>query len=346
MSAKSRAAAAAEASAARPRALAFVIGALTEHWGMKIVALLLAVVVFIVTRDEVTRTFTVPLRVVSDPERVLLTTPPETVEVRLRGPWVNVNQIAADELGAALLDLREARPGPMEIDPASVVMPRGVVLEGLDYDPVDLRFEALVERRLAIEPTLAGTVDADYLLGEIQVDPASVVARARASILDEIAALRTEPVELGGISERVERTVELAEIPPGVQLLGYEDGQAPELRLSVELIPVIGEIDLRVETGDALREALGADRPDLPETERISVRGPRALLRELDGIAAPLRPRVELPEAGSSLGGGVTLRFDWSSELDEGLTEQLTIAPPVIRLRLGSGRDVEPAPDD
>ena len=321
--------------------LDFMVGALTENWGMKLLALLLALVVFIVTRDEVTRTFTVPLRVVEDPERALLTTPPETVEVQLRGPWVNINQIAATELGSALLDLREAEAGPMELDRASVVMPRGVVLDRLDYDPIDLRFEALVERRLMIEAALVGSVDADYLLGELDVEPESVIVRGRASLFDEIDSLRTEPVDLGGISKHAEIDVALAEIPAGLRLLGFEEGDRPQLHLVVELIPVIGEVDLVVETGDALRAALGANQPDLPELERVSIRGPRAILREIEGVAEPLIPRVEVEDVG--LGSGATLRFDWSAEIDAAQTEALSIAPPLIRLRLAPIRDEGPS---
>ena len=64
----------------------FFVGALSENWGTKLMAFSLALIVFVLTRDEVERSFTVPLRVVDDPDRVLLTKPPETVEVHLRGP--------------------------------------------------------------------------------------------------------------------------------------------------------------------------------------------------------------------------------------------------------------------
>ena len=91
------------------RAGTFVVQASTENWGTKIMAFFLALIVFVVTRDEVTRSFKIPLRVVEDPDRVLLTSLPENVEVQVRGAWVNVNQISATELGAASLDLRDAR---------------------------------------------------------------------------------------------------------------------------------------------------------------------------------------------------------------------------------------------
>ena len=104
----------------------FLRGALLDNWGTKGLAFVLALLVFVVTRDEIQRTFAVPLEVVGDPERVLMTDVPDTVHVEVRGPWTRVNQIRESELGSAGLDLRAATPGPMHLDPARIVMPEGV----------------------------------------------------------------------------------------------------------------------------------------------------------------------------------------------------------------------------
>ena len=63
------------------RVLAFLVAGTTKNWGTKILAFMLALMVFIVTREEITRSFTIPLRVLDDPNRVLLTTPPETASM-------------------------------------------------------------------------------------------------------------------------------------------------------------------------------------------------------------------------------------------------------------------------
>src|SRR5690606_6737610 len=112
---------------------------LFQHWGLKALALALAAFMFVVTRDEVTRVFTVPLRVVEDSDRVLLTELPETIQVQARGPWTRVNRLQDYDFGVAILDLENARPGPLEVDRAAIVMPSGVVLAGIQYDHVDLR---------------------------------------------------------------------------------------------------------------------------------------------------------------------------------------------------------------
>ena len=89
-----------------PKGLAshWMMDALMRDWSTKIVALGLALVVFVVTRDEVTRSYRVPLEVRTDPERVLQTSLPEEVEVELRGPWTKMASVRASQLGAATLD--------------------------------------------------------------------------------------------------------------------------------------------------------------------------------------------------------------------------------------------------
>lgn len=331
------------------RGVSFVVEAATENWGTKIMAFLLALVVFIATRGELTRSFPIPLRVISDPDRVLLTALPETVEVRVRGPWVNVNRMSATELGAASLDLREVRPGPMELDPATIVMPEGVVLDALDYDPVDLRFEALVERALKIVPVLVGEVDPDHELASTRVEPDSWMVRAPVSQFEGVNQLSTGSVDIEALATSVEREVELE--PPDAQLsfLGVGEGELPTVRVLVEVEAVLGERELELETAAVLHEALpDIAKAELPSSERVIVRGPRKLLRTLDAFDSPLRAVVDLDEdaAGSrdaSAPVPVTVRFEWSAQVPRATAEQLSFAPAFVRLRL-SPRDAE-SPD-
>lgn len=320
------------------RVIELVVKATTENWGTKIMAFLLAATVFIVTRDEVTRSFTIPLRVIEDPDRELLTEPPTTVEVRLRGPWANVNRLSADALGPATLDLREVRPGPMTIDPGSVVMPPGVVLDTLEYDPVDLRFEDVVERGFTITPVVIGEVDADYQLVATRVEPSSWPVRGPVSAVEAFERLRTEAIEIDGIREDLELRVELEPLPRELEFLQVASGERPKVRFVAEVVPIPGEIELIIATHDALHEVLPhADEVELPASERVSVRGPMIALREIRALDEPVVAVVEMEQP--SVSGGpqpITLRFAWSEEVPESTRAQLSIVPPLVRLRLST----------
>lgn len=321
------------------RAVAFLVGAATENWGTKLLALLLALAVFVGTRDEVERTFTVPLAQIDDPDRKLLTELPGTVEVTLRGPWANVNRLDAVALGSATLDLREARPGPLVLDPAAVVMPRGVVLHELDYAPVDLRFEPILERRVPIAAAYFGEVDPDYTLDEVRVEPDSWVVRGTAEALEGVPTLSTESVDLGGArGPRVTIEAELINFEGEVTLAGARAGRRPKVRVVAWLEPVEGERELDVPTGEILRDAVPkfAD-VGLPDVERVTLRGPKSALRRVAAVEDPLIPIVEVePGAAGRRTIPLTLRFAWSSEVREADSDVLRVEPPVIRLRVSS----------
>lgn len=321
----------------------FLLAVATENWGTKIMAFLLAVIVFVVTRDEVERTFPVPLRVVEDPDRVLLTQLPETVEVHLRGPWANVNRLGAADLGAATVDLREARPGPLELDPASIVMPQGVVLDHLDYDPVDLRFEAILERRLPVRAVIEGSVDPDYELEGTRVEPSYVLVRAAASELEKVEVLFTEPVDLAEASEDRSLTAKLAPVDAELDYVGVPADERPEVAVVIEVEARVDEIEIELATAEALREAVPKlAGVELPEHEHLTIRGPRSALREVEALDAPLVPEVSVEPAKRGAPIPLTLRFTWSEELDAAVAEQLSIEPPLVRLRVSPKGVVDP----
>jgi hypothetical protein len=317
------------------RILAFLVAGATKNWGTKILAFMLALMVFIVTREEITRSFTIPLRVLDDPDRVLLTTPPDMVELRVRGPWANVNRLSATQLGSATLDLREARPGPMVLDPASIVMPEGVVLDTLEYDAVDLRFDAVVDRALRIVPNLLGEFDPDYKLEAMRVEPNSWTVRAPASELEGLSQLSTAPVDISGLADTLTTRVALEPPSSRIAFLGVAEGERPSVRLTIELVAVAGEIELVVPTEAALRQALPElDEVHLPEVERVLVRGPRKLLRSLERLDAPLLAKVEVEEAARGAPIPVTVRFEWSPQIPATTVEQLSVVPDLVRMRL------------
>ncbi|MCA9698049.1 MAG: YbbR-like domain-containing protein, partial [Myxococcales bacterium] len=272
----------------------------------------------------------------------------------LRGPWANVNRLGNAEIGVATLDLREARPGPMVLDPAAIVMPTGVVLDGLDYEPVDLRFEDVIERRLPVRVELRGSVDEDFRLTRAQVDPAGWLVRGPVSSVDAVTELHTEAVDIEGARADLSTSVALLPLGTpregmplgtagsGLRYVGVPPGELPTVRVSAELEPIEGSTELDLEVGTALREAL-PDLGDLEvEREHLTIRGPRSALRELGELETPVQPMVQLGKARRGAPLTVTLRFDWTEAVEPGVRRQLSIEPPLVRLRLSAVGDLEP----
>nr|MCH9680339.1 hypothetical protein [Deltaproteobacteria bacterium] len=210
----------AEAAPERTSLLRLLSELLFRNWGLKAIAFVLAAFMFVFTRDEVTRGFTVPLRAVSDPERVLLTELPQTIQVQARGPWVRINRLQDYDFGVASIALEGARPGPLEIERGAIVMPEGVVLAGIQYDTVDLRFDPIIERPLDVDPLVEGDPAPDYERVRVEVQPTRWAVRGGESFVQRVKRLPTEVVDIAGADKDMEFKVALADPPSGVRLVG------------------------------------------------------------------------------------------------------------------------------
>lgn len=275
-----------ESPAHRPQWPRVLLDRVASDGVLILLALFITVVLFVFTRDEVTRRFTVPLRVLNDPTRVLLTDLPENVAVDVRGPWTRVNRVDAADFGAAVLDLRKAQPGPLIVERAGIVMPQGVVLAGIDYDEVDLRFEPVIERDVTVVPTVVGSPAPDYQLVGVSAEPPTLRIRGGQSLVAGIAQLATEAYDLRDASEDVAVSLAIARPPEGVAIVG-EDGERSHVRVVADIGPR-PERALRrvvVERPPAL-----LDRAGLPTQIEVEVRGPAPLFRSLEqaDVAVPV----------------------------------------------------------
>lgn len=306
-----------------------------RNWGTKLVALLLAAILFVVTRDEVTRTFEVPVRVIDDPGRVLLTDLPDAIQVQVRGPWTRVNRLQDYDFGAATLDLRTAGPGPLEIDRASIVMPSGVILAAIQYDHVDLRFDPILERALMIDAPIVGRPAEDYEIASVEIVPERWPVRGGESFVAPVSRLTTEAIDVEGATTDVVERPAIIKPPAGVQLV-RPAGEDARVKVRVSIVA----------KKDARRFTVPVVVPDgidptgtIPRTYEVEITGPMPDLRALDatGVLFPVEAVAELVSGTAQTGGVAEVRFSWSEsvpaalrkglELDHGV-ERVSLPPP------------------
>ncbi len=258
--------------------LRWVSGLAVDHWGTKGTALVLAVVFFIGTRDDVTREFTIPLRVIEDRDRILLSNLPETVTVELHGSWARISRLSSKDLGEATLDLENAEPGPLEVDPATIVMPEGVLFRSVVYDRVDLRFDAVDARSVPIKPVVHVEVHADYEYVSTVVEPPTVRLRGGKRELRGIASVPTESIERTGVTGTFQVQTGLL-LPRDVSFADVPGEEVPEVTVRVVVRPKVGE--RRIETPLPIdTKSLGG----IPASYPVTIRGPVPDLRIIDRI--------------------------------------------------------------
>ncbi|MCX4244604.1 CdaR family protein [Paraliomyxa miuraensis] len=316
----------------RPSPLRIVGELLFRNWGLKAIALVLAAIMFVSTRDEVTRVFTVPLKVVEDPDRVLLTELPETIQVQARGPWTRINRLQDYDFGVATLNLEDAGPGPLEVDRAAIVMPSGVVLAGIQYDHVDLRFDEVVEPEIVVEPVVEGVPAPDYELVRVEVTPTRWRVRGGESFVRKVETLSTEPLDLEGADHDVEVRRALQVPPEGVVLVGA-DVQEP-------MVTVRAIINARQETRRIVVPVVVPQGLDptgvIPRTYEVRLQGPVPDFRVLDGLVGsiPVQTTVTKVEGEGAGGGVVEVRFGWAEGVPQDLRERLEFEHATERIEL------------
>lgn len=305
------------------RALRWLGRAIINHGGTKFAALVVALVFFVVTRDDVTRTFTIPLRVTQDPNRVLLTKIPDSLTVELHGSWARMSRLRETELGPAELDLSDARPGPLAIDPASIVMPEGVIYRSMQYEKVDLRFDRVIERAVPVRAELRGAVHPDYEHTGTVVDPPRWRIRGGSGPVGEVQSLSTEPIELADVT--TDKVVEVSLLRPreAVEFTAVPAGSEPQVKVSLSVRPKISERRLSAAVTWPPDQVAP---PDLPTEIGAVIRGAVPDLKVVDAALAP--PLVATPrreKASPEFPGGSVV-----------FVVQFTPAvPPEVQARLG-----------
>ncbi len=313
-----------------------------RNLALKLLAFGLAAILFVLTRDEVTRPFEVPLRVEQDPNRVLLTELPATVQVSVRGPWTRVNRLSDYDLGVATLDLKQAEPGPLEIDGGAIVMPPGVVLAGINYDRVDLRFDPVIERPVTVVPSVVGQPATDHRLVRTEVEPVQWSVRGGRTQVQSVTQLTTEPFDISGASATITRAVQV--IPPEghVELVADEGGSAHvEVRAVIEPLTERRDVNVPIVVPDGL-DPTGAIR----RSTVVQVHGPLPAFRKLDALDIPFPIEVDVvavPDDVPDDGKAVELRFRWADAVPPEIRAELTFDRAVERVVVPPPPPPEPA---
>ncbi len=315
------------------RALRWLGRAVINHGGTKFAALVLALIFFVVTRDDITRTFTIPLNVLQDPNRVLLTKLPDSVSVELHGSWARMSRLYAQELGHAELNLADARPGPLAVDPATIVMPEGVIFRNIHYEKVDLRFDRVIERAVQVHAEVHGAVDPDFEHTGTVVDPPRWRIRGGSGVVAEVASLATDPIDLDGLT--ADRTIEAALQRPRQQVdfTAVTVGEVPRVRVTVSVRPKIDERRLSAAVIAPEGQTLP---PEVPTEISVVVRGNLPDLRVLDRATTPPLVAIAKREkpGPTSPAGAVVFAVQFTDAVPLAVQEHLSLEAAVDRFVL------------
>jgi len=274
-----------------------------QHLDLKLAAVFLAVVTwyYLATAGVDQRRFPgVAVRVVNLPENLaLLSLDVRNVTLTLRGPRSELDTLSSREL-FVVVDVSElSLPGALPFSPSIAVTNRhvrvgrdpataerlrgGVSLASAEPATITMTLDTLREVVLDVEAVTAGRPAPGFTLRK-RVFPSRATVRGASRLLERISAIRTEPIRVDGLSERLRRRVRLQR-----QVVSPDYGRAPinpdppEVEVVLEVVETPAE---KAVEGIAIRPVgLGKDAAILSQDVRsaaVRLRGPQRLLETLD----------------------------------------------------------------
>jgi YbbR domain-containing protein len=234
---------------------------------------------FLEDQDQVT--LAIPVRLEHVPHDLIAMRNIPMLEARLKGPSSVIRALKGSELSYKI-DLSEAKPGPLliKVSPEMIKVPWRVSV--LEIDPVSftITIDEQMEKIVPVVADLNKDPAPGYIISSLVVTPSMVRLIGPMSVLHEISAVRTTPVDVEGLTETIKKKVALnLSHNPHVQAI--DDGLV-EVEIVVKEKIVEKWLDIAIQvTGDNYRYVITPDRI------QILLRGPMNTLRKLtqdDGV--------------------------------------------------------------
>jgi YbbR domain-containing protein len=182
-----------------------------RHFGLKVLSLGLALLLWIVVAGEETveRGLRVPLELQQFPVGLELHgDSPTFVDVRVRGTSDTLSRMSSGDI-IAMVDLRTARPGLrlFELTTEQVRTPIGVQVVQVTPASVALTFENSKTRMVPVSALWEGSPAPGYVVGEVTAQPGTVEVTGPESSVDRVTEAVTEVVSVAGMRQAVTENV-------------------------------------------------------------------------------------------------------------------------------------------
>lgn len=182
-----------------------------RNLGLKFLSTCIAVLLWLVVAGErtVERVMRAPVEFQNLPAGLeIVGNPPESVEVRVRGPSGALSRMAAGDM-SAVIDLQGARPGRrlFHLTQEHVSVPYGMEVMQVGPSTLTMEFEPQVARTVPVEPDVEGRPAPGYEITSIKSDPARVEVLGAETALQQLRNAVTEPVSVEGQTRTVREVV-------------------------------------------------------------------------------------------------------------------------------------------
>jgi YbbR domain-containing protein len=285
------------------RFLAAVLGwireAFTDNVGLKALSLAFAIGLFIYLHgEEDIQDRTVPVGVVmrlppESSERELMTQIRPSIHVTLRGSARALDRLVQAGMPPVELDLRDGRTETIAFEASMFSLPPGVEVTIIDPPSIELEWQDIVTRSIAIQAAVTGKPAEGYVVkGEPEVEPKDAQVRGPVGVVEVLQFARLAPFDVSGLTEGVYRRPIAIDAPPN--RLSYLGAKSATVTVTIARRVTEAKFN-RLEV-----EVVGMPRATTnPRHVNVTVVGPPEVVRALR--AEQVVPRADLSQMGIDL---------------------------------------------
>ncbi|MEO1272933.1 MAG: CdaR family protein [Myxococcota bacterium] len=177
-------------------------GWFTENTSLKLIALLLALILYLFVRGDRESVLALYIQVdLNVPaERVLLTEPVEQIKVTVRGKRSALNILEKKREGfrSISIDLSDVETNYYEFSPDMLLLPPGVTVTAIQPPGFSVELDRQGLKALDVVPRTVRQPAEGYRVTSWNLTPSKVEVSGPMSVLEELSAVVTEPIDLTG----------------------------------------------------------------------------------------------------------------------------------------------------
>jgi YbbR domain-containing protein len=189
-----------------------------ENIGLKASAVIFAVILwfFVVSKGQTEISLKVPIDFSNIPQGLeIAKRSVNSVNVVVR-THESLSRNIKPENVTIFVDVSKAKEGeeifPINTDDAKV--PFGATVVEIEPSTVRAVFEETLSKKVSVNPDVIGSPQSGYYVKSVEVTPSEVVIEGPKSEVRRVNVLRTEPIDLSGLSEDFRQRAEI-ELPNG-----------------------------------------------------------------------------------------------------------------------------------
>lgn len=243
--------------AAAPGALArWLREAFTQNLGLKLLSFAFAAGLWIYlhgSEEQVLRTVTVGVVMRMPPggvQRELMTPPPSSIHVTLRGATRAIDKLEQDGVPPVEIDLRDGRAESVAFEAGMFSFPAGVEVSFIDPPSITLDWQDVISRQIPVQASISGTPAEGYQVkGQLEVDPAELTVTGPRTLVETMQLARLDPFDVSGLVEgKHVRRIAIDSPPARVAFIGPRSAtvtvgiarRVTEVRFQKRAVEIIG----------------------------------------------------------------------------------------------------------